>query len=206
MPLKLSVTSAAILGQLALRPWTTYELATEMRRNFRYFWPRAESQIYAEIKTLADKGLATAKRTFVGKRGRTTYTITKAGKAALAQWLDTPPKSASMEFEGLLRIFFGPLGNDEQALLALDRILGEAHDLVSHEKQIQGEYQAGSAPIQEHIHYRVFIWDFLRRYADMVAEWAEETRDEIEARSGLPIQKQQLRAMALFDSVKPSKA
>ena len=31
----LTTTSYAILGQLALRSWTTYELVAEMRRNLR---------------------------------------------------------------------------------------------------------------------------------------------------------------------------
>jgi PadR family transcriptional regulator AphA len=88
----LTTTSYAILGQLALRPWTTYELAAEMRRNVHYFWPRAESLIYAEVKRLAVNGLAAAEKSAVGKRPRTTYSITPAGQAALSAWLETRPR------------------------------------------------------------------------------------------------------------------
>lgn len=42
-------TAHAILGLLALRPaWSTYELSQQLRRNMRFFWPRAESRIYAD--------------------------------------------------------------------------------------------------------------------------------------------------------------
>ena len=34
---KLSTTSYVILGLLALRPWTTYEIAHQMRRSIRFY-------------------------------------------------------------------------------------------------------------------------------------------------------------------------
>ena len=57
---ELTTTSYAILGLLAVRPWSTYELAAQMRRNLHYFWPRAESNVYAEPKRLVAGGFARA--------------------------------------------------------------------------------------------------------------------------------------------------
>lgn len=54
----LNSTSYAILGLLALKPWTTYELAQQMDRALGQFWPRAESRIYEEPKKLVACGLA----------------------------------------------------------------------------------------------------------------------------------------------------
>ncbi len=42
-----TTTSYAILGLLAIRPWATYDLAKLMRRSLQFFWPRAESNLYA---------------------------------------------------------------------------------------------------------------------------------------------------------------
>src|SRR5687767_10885025 len=95
----LSTTSYALLGQIALRSRTSYELAAEMRRNVHYFWPRAESLVYAELKRLAGEGLVAAERSFVGKRPRTTYAITPAGRTALAAWLGTRPRPFALELE-----------------------------------------------------------------------------------------------------------
>src|SRR4051794_18519541 len=48
-----ATTANAILGLLALqREWSTWELTKQLRRNMRFFWPRAESQIYVEAKGL----------------------------------------------------------------------------------------------------------------------------------------------------------
>ena len=59
-PSSLTTTSYAILGLLAVKPWTTYELAQQMRRALGQFWPRAESKLYEEPKKLVAHGLARA--------------------------------------------------------------------------------------------------------------------------------------------------
>ena len=85
----LTTTSYAILGLLTIKPWSTYELAKQMQRD-RFVWPRAESNLYAEPKKLIAHGFASAHSEPRGKRRRTVYSITPAGKLALADWLGKP--------------------------------------------------------------------------------------------------------------------
>lgn len=198
MATQLATTSYAILGQLALRPWTTYELAKEIRRNFHYFWPRAESGIYAEIKRLAARGLATAERSYVGKRPRTTYSITPAGRTALDAWLATPIKSHALEFEGLMRVFFAPFGTYDELLAALRQAERDSGELLDLAVRIRSEYLAGRAPFQEQIHIRVFVYDFLLSYARMVHDWAVRTQTEIADWDDLSLEGKQERALATF--------
>src|SRR5258706_8443788 len=100
-----ATTANALLGLLALRKeWSTWELTMQLRRNMRFFWPRAESQIYEEAKGLVTKGFASADRTHTGKRARTTYKITAGGRRALKQWLATPPRPTALQCEPLLRV------------------------------------------------------------------------------------------------------
>src|SRR5579871_4578206 len=114
--LSLTSTSYGILGMVGLQPCTTYELGKAMQRSFDYFWPRARSLIYAEVKRLAVLGLVEAERDFVGKRPRTRYAITPAGKAALAAWLATPPRTFALEMEGLLRLYLASFGTRDDLL------------------------------------------------------------------------------------------
>src|SRR5579884_281667 len=100
-------TEAALLGQLAWRPQTPYELAKGMERNLRFFWPRAASHVYRQVKRLARAGLATAERGATGRRPRTVYAITPAGRAALRAWLGAAPGAVELEHEPLLRVFLG---------------------------------------------------------------------------------------------------
>jgi len=84
----LTTTGYAILGHLAMQPWTMYDLAAQMRRNVHFFFPRAESQIYEEPKRLVALGLATATQEANGRRPRTVYAITEAGRAEVASRAD----------------------------------------------------------------------------------------------------------------------
>jgi DNA-binding PadR family transcriptional regulator len=79
-----------ILGHLVLRSWSTYELAQQMQRGTRHYWPRAESKFYEQPKKLVAHGLATATREYTGRRPRTVYAITDQGRESLRRWLDQP--------------------------------------------------------------------------------------------------------------------
>src|SRR5215218_5681506 len=107
---QLTTTSYAVLAQVAVRPWSTYELAQQRVRYFRYVWPRAESAIYREVKRLSLMGLIEGKKEYVGKRARTVYSITEKGREALRQWLATPVSPFAMDFEAMIRLFVAPLG------------------------------------------------------------------------------------------------
>jgi DNA-binding PadR family transcriptional regulator len=196
----LTATSYAILGQLALRPWTTYELTTEMRRNFRYFWPRAESAVYAEIKRLAADGLVRGERTYTGRRGRTTYEITAAGHEALHAWLGTPPARYVLEFEGLLRVFFARFGTGQELLAALARTREQATELLSVADAIAHEYHEGRAPFQEQIEVRALVHQFLASFAQSMRAWAQDAETEVATWDALTIEERRQRGKRYFDS------
>src|SRR6187402_3556507 len=97
-------TGYAILGLLALQPWTTYELAQQVQRSLNWFWPRAERRLYDEPKRLVADGLATSTQGYTGQRRRTVYEITPAGRVELADWLGRPAETRSVDFEGMLKV------------------------------------------------------------------------------------------------------
>ena len=128
MPPPRTTTSYAILGLLAVRPWTTYELAKQVRRSLNWFWPRAERKLYDEPKRLVADGLATATEGFTGRRKRTTYAITAEGRAELARWLGEPSAPPTYEFEAMVRVFFADAGDLDQLRATLRRTDTEAAD------------------------------------------------------------------------------
>jgi hypothetical protein len=77
-----TTTSYAILGLLSVRDWSTYELAKQVRRSLRWFWPRTERKLYDEPKRLVADGLATATKQYTGQRPRTVYGITERRAAS----------------------------------------------------------------------------------------------------------------------------
>jgi PadR family transcriptional regulator AphA len=126
-----TTTSYAILGLLSVRDWSTYELAKQVRRSLRWFWPRTERKLYDEPKRLVADGLATAVSGATGKRPRTVYGITAAGRTELARWLDEPSAGRSSEFEALVKVFFADAGTLDQLQTTLNRIVAESVQRVS---------------------------------------------------------------------------
>jgi len=116
---KLSTTSYAVLGLLAIRTWSTYELAQQVSKSLSSWWPRTERQLYEQPKILVEHGLATATTELVGRRPRTVYDITPAGREALRGWLDEPSSVYAWEWDAILRVFFADHGSKEQLLTTL---------------------------------------------------------------------------------------
>src|SRR5262249_54028429 len=123
---QLTTTSYAILGLLATRPWSTYELTKQMRRSLHHVWPRAESNGYAEPTRLVDAGLASAEVQMVGKRPRTLYSITAKGRRTLERWLKTESAPSRVESETLVKVLFGNYGTREELLANLRAFAQEA--------------------------------------------------------------------------------
>lgn len=177
-----ATTANAILGLLALRKeWSTWELNKQLRRNMRFFWPRAESQIFEEAKTLVARGLARDRRSFTGRRGRTHYAITASGRRALKEWLASPPRATSLECEALLRLFLADFATTEQTLAAIQRVREDGDTILAVGRVVGPEYLAGNAPFQDQIHVRALVLDFLSHHARMLIDWADRAERAVGA-------------------------
>ena len=177
-----ATTANAILGLLALRrEWSTWELTKQLRRNMRFFWPRAESQIYEEAKNLVTKGLARDRQSFTGRRPRTSYAITAKGRAQLGAWLATPPKPTNLECEPLLRIFLGTLGRVDHLRAAIRQVRADGHAVLEVGRVVGPEYLAGTAPFQDQVAVRALVLDFLSHHARMLIDWADRAEAVIDS-------------------------
>ncbi len=183
MASELTTTSYAILGLLALKPWTTYELAQQMDRAMSSFWPRARSKIYEEPKKLVARGLATATAETVGKRPRTIYSITPKGRKALAAWLPKPVAAAgpSLEFEHLVKLFFAEHGSRADMLKTLESLrawIDQQHTLGV---EIARGYREDRGPFPERLPWNILVGEFLSRFEELVGDWVEWATQTIEA-------------------------
>jgi PadR family transcriptional regulator AphA len=194
----LTTTSYAVLAQLALRPWSTYELARQRIRYFRYVWPRAESAIYREVKRLATMGLIAAERQYVGKRPRTIYSMTEEGRQVLREWLATPVSPFAMDFEAMIRLFIAPLGTKEQILATLQQVRGDAQEMLCFSGQVKREFLDGRAALQDQVHIRALAVDFFVSLLRTVDSWAERTLAEIEAWEDLSPGRKNERGLEIF--------
>jgi DNA-binding MarR family transcriptional regulator len=70
-----------------------------MERSLGWIWPRAVSRLYEEPKKLVAAGLASSRTEATGRRRSTVYSITPAGREALAAWLAEPGAGPLLECE-----------------------------------------------------------------------------------------------------------
>jgi PadR family transcriptional regulator AphA len=161
MPAALTPTSYAILGLLATKSWTTYELAQQMGRGLGMFWPRAESKLYEEPKKLVAHGLAQASSETVGKRRRTVYSITDEGRRALAEWVPAPGAGPVLEFEQLIKVFFAEHGTKADLLTTLDSVREESGARLAAAAPFPKAYLDGGGPFRGRLPWLLLVTQFL---------------------------------------------
>jgi PadR family transcriptional regulator AphA len=94
----------ALIGLLAWRPSSGYELTKRFAVSISHAWPVSHSQIYPELARLVSEGLI--EQTEEGPRGRKTYAATPAGVAALREWMRSTEPAYDRRSEADLREFF----------------------------------------------------------------------------------------------------
>lgn len=178
---RLTTTSYAVLAQVAVRPWSAYELAEQRVRYFRYVWPRAESAIYREVKRLSEMGLLDGEKEYTGKRSRTVYSITEEGEEALRGWLGTPVAPFSMEFEAMLRVFVLPLGTKDDIVGTLEQVRSDNQEMLRFAGEVKQEFLDGINVAQDQVYIRALAVDFFISLMRTVEAWVERTLAEIES-------------------------
>lgn len=135
-----------LLVLLAERPQTGYEISRRMRETVALFWRAQHSQIYPELRALADAGLVTHEATSgPGPREKKTYTITAAGRAELREWLASAYTPAAPKDELVARAF-AAASADPSALAAVFAAEADRQDgRLAHLEQLQAETEASPA-------------------------------------------------------------
>ena len=97
-------TAASLLGFLHSGPMTGWEIDRAVAATITNFWNVTRSQVYRELRTLADLGYVEAGET--GPRERQPWSITPEGRQAFAGWIARTPGPAIVRIPVLLTIFF----------------------------------------------------------------------------------------------------
>jgi PadR family transcriptional regulator, regulatory protein AphA len=175
----LTTTSYAVLALLALRPWTTYQLAHQMERSLGWIWPRAVSRLYEEPKKLVAAGLATSRPAATGRRRSTIYSITPDGRQALAAWLAEPGGGPVLECEALVKIAYADQGTREGLLANLAALIDDTTAKLRFGEMIARQYLDGHGPFTERLPFSGLMWRFLWDYHLAVLGWARWAQAEV---------------------------
>lgn len=137
----LTPTSYIVLGLLERTGEATpYDLKQLVAGSVGNFWSVPHSQLYAEPERLAHAGCLDERREQGGRRRRL-YSLTEAGREALARWREEPSGDLpELRDPGLLKLFFGA---DQRALAVVRR---EAHSAKLAEYEQRRRLDTGEGP------------------------------------------------------------
>ena len=200
---ELTGTSYALLGLLASRPeaWSAYELAQQMGRSLRYVWPRAERNLYDEVKLLADRGFARPRQEQVGRRPRTTYRITPSGRKALGAWLGQESAPLTLESEALLRVFFAEHGSVDDLLGAIRSIREEAVQTEQEVAAMVCSYETDGGPFPERLHVIALMGKLLHAHREAMILWADWAERQVTSWSSTTLGAGATTPTGVFDEI-----
>lgn len=192
-----SPATYGLLGLLATRSWTGYELTRQVRRSLRFVWRFSEGHLYREQKRLVDLGWATVDEEPAGRRSRKRYTITADGRAALEAWLATEPEEPHFQVEGVMRAFFADHGSTPDLEAAMRSTASSARAMLEEMLGFVEEYLEEGGPLTmleqgvdrgefhdrpmfpERLHSVALALDVTTRLLGTVEEFCAETAEEV---------------------------
>jgi PadR family transcriptional regulator, regulatory protein AphA len=181
--MELSATGKVILGMLASRPRSGYEIKQLVDSSARFFWAASYGQIYPELKKLEKEGLIRGDDSSQGGRQRTTFTLTAEGKRAARRWISSPQEVLESRDEGLLKLFFAG-SVDEARTPAIARQRAQASRAKAAElRMIAAEIDAAGqpdGPAAKPDAGSLMVLRYGIEASEWTAEWFERAAEELE--------------------------
>jgi DNA-binding PadR family transcriptional regulator len=181
--MQLSATGKVILGMLAARPRSGYEIKQLVDSSARFFWAASYGQIYPELRKLEDEGLVTGSDASQGARPRTVYKLTAKGKSAAKEWIERVPETYELRDEGLLALFFaGAIEPSRAAEIARERAAKSAEtaaQLRAVEEHIDGKGQQ-EGPENSPDAGSLTVLRYGIEMNEWAAEWFERAAERLE--------------------------
>lgn len=169
--------SHVILGLLADRPASGYDLLKRFEISLANVWPARQSQIYSELGRLAEAGLIEVAAE--GPRGRKDYALTDAGLAELRRWLTETKPRAARRNESMTRVFFLGVLTKDQAVAYLTGMAAKSARDVEQLKALDESIPWDDSGLAVYGHLAL---EWGHRLAAMQREWAEWAADQISQR------------------------
>jgi DNA-binding PadR family transcriptional regulator len=164
----LTTTEAAVLALLAIEgERSAYDLTKLAEQAIGHIWSPAKSGLYATLPRLAKDGL-------VDRRGRL-YRISRAGGAALTEWLETVEEGARETF--FLKLFVGGLTTPDVLLEHVEQFLADTEARLDRYAAIE-ETNSNRG----HDWYHRLLLDHAVQRGEQEHAWAEDVARKLRRR------------------------
>jgi DNA-binding PadR family transcriptional regulator len=169
----LSYLVLALVGREGAAPHDLVRMATGGQR---LYFAGAASKIYEQPKKLERLGYLTSEKRPGKTRGRTHYTLTEAGHAALQDWLGRPTPFPRIQSEAAVRVLASDLAKDEDDVV---RSLGSLRDEIGELSEAVDEAERRAATIPHRERQLRLVRSLGRRLLTAHLEWIDEVEREL---------------------------
>jgi DNA-binding PadR family transcriptional regulator len=175
----------AILGLLAIRPMTGYDLSRSYRRALQQIWYAPLGQVYPTLRKMKRDGLLRVSIKVQRHRpNRKVYALTTQGRRLLVSWLSQPAALPRMHHEFIHKLFLlGNIASSGRSALVdayIRRCDEWALDLHRAEAMLQVSLKGPNA---ESAWFQLLSLQHLRRVVECEAESARRTVEAIRGKS-----------------------
>ena len=121
-----------VLGMVRLGARSGYEIKQAVELSIRFFWTISQAQIYPSLERLERAGFVAGRSEPADRRRTRTYEITKAGEAALREWLlRREPMPFELRDVGLVKLFFADALDRDEASALLTAVRRRSEERVA---------------------------------------------------------------------------
>ena len=175
-----------LLGFLNYQPMTGYDLKQTLDHSVSHFWHAYHSQIYTTLRQMEAEGLVSSEFVYAESQpDRRVYSLTDAGRAEFATWLDQSLTEMSpIKEELMVRLFFSAR-RDPKSVLAELYLQRELHQkkLNEYRNMTKGLIEQNAQMLPELEQDAVF-WKLTLNmgisYEEMYLEWLNNTIQQVE--------------------------
>lgn len=173
----------AILGLLAIRPMSGYDVSRSYQRALQQIWYAPLGQVYPTLRKMKqDRLLRVAVEVQHDRPNRKVYSLTPEGRRLLVQWLSAPATLPNMHHEFIHKLFL--LSNvsvtEREKLVEayVMRCKTWAAELRHIEKRLKSSL---NGPHAESAWYQLLSLEHLRRIVECEADSAQKIAAKIHA-------------------------
>ena len=175
----------AILGLLAIKPMTGYDLSRSYRRALQQIWYAPHGQVYPTLRKMKRDGLLKVVVKVQHHRpNKKVYSLTAAGRKLLVLWLSQPAALPRMHHEFIHKLFLlnnvAPAGRVAQVDAYVKRSREWAADLRRAEALLEPSLQGPNA---ESAWFQLLSLRHLCRLVESEADSARQIAEEIRKHS-----------------------
>jgi DNA-binding PadR family transcriptional regulator len=176
---RVNPTEFALLGLLAERSRSGYDIKQEVEARLSHFWSESFGHIYPMLRRLDERGLVekTLDRQD-GRPDRKVYSITDAGRETLVRWFDEPPAFPRPRNELLLRLFLGRHGPPEHLLRDVREFKKGVAGALDQLRAVASRIEHEGARNPDGIYWRLTLRYGVKAFAAL-AEWSDEAESAL---------------------------